>query len=705
MHATDRLEAEERDQAEEVRSLSTKRILQAAASGENLAGELGPQRLLEIGGEVVEGYEKDLQSRSGWEARMDKAMELAMQVVQTKTHPWPGASNVKLPLLTIASQQFASRAFPTLVRDPEPVKGKVNGQPTQEKLNKAVRIGQHMSYQLMEGIDGWVEGMDVLLHVLPIMGCDFKKTYKDEEGIKSERVSAKDLVFDYYAKDVESARRKTHVLELHSQEIIEKQRLGVYLEPENGLGEASALSLDKNDVRDKVGGTEEPQDPKVTPHLTLEQHTFFDLDDDGYEEPYVVTVQKETKHVFSIVPRFQLDGVTGDGERIAKIVPDEYFTQWVFFPDPTGGNLGLGWGHILFPMNEAINTLVNQLIDAGTLSNLQGGFISSSLAKDWKSGTKKLAMNEWHKVNAQFEDLSKGLVPFPFKGPSAVLFNLLGLLVEWAQRLTSVTDAMAGDNPPTNQPATTTLAMLEQGQKVFQGIYKRLYRAFSRELKKIKRLNSLYLTDAEYYTVLDLTPKEVAAAMGLPEGYGGVFPTDYQTDDTDVSPSADPSVGSEQQALQRAVILKDALVQGLPFNPQQIAQLLVDALQIPKASQQGLIPEPQTQEDPRIQMERERIQGELELKGAELQLKQEAKAAELDLKREEKSLDLQLKQEEFRHDRMMKEDEHAFQQERSAAEFEHQREVDFANVETQRQSAHMKAAQSRVQKKAKNDPK
>jgi chaperonin GroES len=707
MHATSQSEAVE-PEVVTPKNLSFGQILQAVQSGENLAFHLDETQLGLIGNEVVEGYEKDLASRSGWETRMDKAMELAMQVVQSKTHPWPGASNVKMPLMTIASQQFASRAFPQLVKEPEPVKGKVNGQPTAEKLAKAQRIGQHMSYQLIEQIEGWVEGMDVLLHVLPIMGCDIKKTYKDAEGIRSERVSVKDVVWDYYGPNVEKCRRKTHVIPMHRQEILEKQSFGEFLNVE--LSDPSSESQPKDEIKDKVGGTEAPSDPSVTPHLLLEQHWWKDLDGDGYEEPYVLTVLKDSKKVLKISPRFYVDGIflshgegvftkraaleefeapsweaiEAEGWRVAKISPDEYFTQWVFFPDPTGGNLGLGWGHTLFPMNEAINTLVNQLVDAGTLANLQGGFISSSLAKDWKSGSKKLAMNEWHKVNAPFEDLSKGLVPFPFKGPSAVLFQLLGLLVEWAQRLTSVTDSMQGDSPPTNQPATTTLAMLEQGQKVFQGIYKRLYRALSQELKKIKRLNRLHLTAEEYFQVLDITPEDLATERGLPPGYGMVLPTDYQTDDTDVSPSADPSITSEQQAMARA----DALVRGriegqLPYNPQRLAQIHANALQVPKADQQGLIlppPDPsQTPPDPSIEAEKLRQEGNLQGKMAELEMKRE----------------------EMAHKHAMTEDEQAHQREMDAANFEHQREIDHLDVQRKREEAHLKAAVTATQNRIK----
>lgn len=585
-------------------SLSTEEMFRLAFSGANLAEHLSEEELRVIAQACWDGYQADKTSQKDWEDAMGKAAKLAMQVAEVKSEPFDNASNVKVPILTVGSLQFASRAGPALLREPEPVKGKVNGQPTQAKLKAAKRIGKHMSFQVSEQIDGWMEGMDELLHILPIWGCAYKKTYY-ADGIRSDLVWPENLVFYYYAKSVEHCRRKTETFLMHRQEILEKQRRGQYRE--FGLDDLPIANPPDTPEKDKISKTDPPSGDENTPFEVLEQHTFWDLDGDGYQEPWVITFIEANKEICSIRPRFDQKGVQETAKSFV-IEPEEFYTGYNFFPDPTGGVRGLGWGHILFPINEAVNTLVNQLVDAGRLNNQQGGIIDERLAKKWPSGTIKIKMNEWVKVNgAMFQDIKNGMLPWPTKAPSTVLFQLLGLLIGWAQRLTTVTDTMAGENPPTNQPATTTMALLEQGQKVFAGVHKRAFRSLSRELKKIKRLNRIHLKPEEYFQVLDATPEDIqdneAGVAQLPQGWAKVYKTDYDGDDTDVSPSADPSIQTEAQLRARSQAVLAGMQGGLALNPMEAARWYLDSWDIPEADQRKLLTPPPQQTDPKLQIE------------------------------------------------------------------------------------------------------
>lgn len=613
------LEVENTEEPQEKpRGLTTPEMFQLAFRGENMAEHMGPDELARLGERCWEGYSKDKQSQQKWSDDMSKAAELAMQVAEVKSTPWENASNVKLPITTVGALQFASRAFPAVVKEPEPVKGKVNGQPTQKKLRRAKRIGKHMSYQLMEQMEGWVEDMDTLLHILPIYGCAYKKTY-ESDGRHSDLVRPEALVFDYYAKSVEKARRKTEVFFMHRQEIIEKQRTGDYLEFDLAEGPSNP---EVDPSKDKIQKLEQPGGDENTPFVVCEQHTFYDMDGDGYDEPWIVTFLEHDKRVVKISPRFDKSGVKPTRTGSFIIEPIEYYTEYKLLPDPSGGVRGLGWGHILFPLNDTINSITNQLVDAGTLANQQGGMIDERLAKKFPSGPLKIKMNEWVKVNgAAFQDIKNGLLPWPTKAPSTVLFQLLGMLTSWAQKLTTVTDTMAGENPPVNQPASTTLELLNQGQKVFAGIHKRLFRSFNMELRKIKRLNRLYLQPEEYFTIIDAKPEDIQPNVVGVEDQGEVMPgmgramvilrTDYDGDDTDVSPSADPSVQTEAQMRARSMAILQGLQQGMPFNPMEAAKWYLDAFDIPEEDQKRLIVDPQSKPpDPKVQVEMLKQKGE-----------------------------------------------------------------------------------------------
>ena len=344
----------------------------------NIAEMLDDQSLETIGMRSVQEYEMDRTSRQDWEKKMEDSMKLALQVVEAKSFPWPNSSNVKFPLITIAALQFHARAYPALIPGKDIVKCRVNTvDPDGMKQFRAERIENHMSYQLLEQDENWEDQMDKVLITTPIIGCSFKKTYWSQRSKSnvSELVLARDLVVDYWTKSLDTANRITQVIYLTKNDLRERTVRGIYRDIDLG----QAQPKDPNPVRDQAQGVHPSNDDRDMPYEVLEQHRYIDLDGDGYAEPYIVTVHKDSKKVLRIVANYFDDSIERVRGSIVFIKPEQYFTKFSFIPSPDGGFYDLGFGVLLGPLNESINTLVNQLIDAGTMSVTAGGFLGRGI--------------------------------------------------------------------------------------------------------------------------------------------------------------------------------------------------------------------------------------------------------------------------------------------------------------------------------------
>ena len=591
--------------------IATEEILDNAT---NVAELLSENDLNSIGHKVVAGYDDDRASRAEWEDRNEAAMELALQVTEEKSDPWPGAANVKYPLLTTAALQFSSRAYPALISSSNIVKGRVVGfDTTGEKMQRAIRIGKHMSYQLIEQMEDWEEEMDKLCLTLPILGCIFKKTYYcPTKGVNvSEVIYPKDLVINYFSPTIEKSQRITHVLQMTENDIYERKASGLYLEE---------VELTKEDIEvseeDHNRGLDTPQQHDSTlPYNVLEQHCLIDLDGDGYKEPYIVTVHEDTAQVLRIIPRYTVESIVGgDDGSIIRINPIQYFTKFGFIPSPDGSIYDLGFGTLLGPMNDTINTLINQLLDAGTMSNLQSGFISKGIRIS--GGNHRFEPNEWKSVNTTGDDLRKGIFPLPTREPSNVLYTLLNTMVSSGERLSSVTEMMTGEIPGQNTKATVAMAAIEQGMKVFSAIYKRIYRSLKKEFRKLYELNKEHIGLDEYFTILDVGQERAAQISRI----------DYTLDDTDVIPYADPTVATEQQRLARIEALGQLLQLGT-INPQEYTRRYIEATEQPAPELLMKMPPPKPEskmvlEQAKFKDESNRKWQELRLKEAELKLKE-----------------------------------------------------------------------------------
>jgi len=534
----------------------------------NLADYLSDKDLDALGSMCVREYEDDETSREGYIERSEEALKLAMQIKENKSFPWPGAANIKYPLISIAAMQFGARAYANLLPDQKPVKGKVIGFDYDgSKTERAIRIGKHMSYQLLEEMEEWEEDMDRLCMVLPILGCTFKKTYYStiKQRNVSELVLPKELVVDYWTSSLENALRISHIIEYSSNDILERINSGIFLDIEIPEPGTKHNPEESRTISDEISGAVNASDQENQPLLYIEQHRYLDLDGDGYKEPYTVTVSLDNSKVYRLVRRFSAENVQLLGDkRVLRITPDNYFTKFSFIPNPDGGFYDIGFGVLLGPTNEAVNTIFNQLLDAGTLQNTSGGFLGRGIRI--KKGSMSFEPFEWKTVNNTGDDIKKSIFPLPVREPSSVLFQLLGLLIDSAKELSAVTDMMQGKNPGQNQAATTTMAVLEQGLQVYSSIYKRIYRSLNKEYKKLYRLNAEFLPEKAYFQILD---------YGEQEG-SSVSKQDYDLESVDVMPSSDPNVASEAQKLMKAQGLIELLQLGT-VNRTEVTKRVLEA--------------------------------------------------------------------------------------------------------------------------------
>jgi chaperonin GroES len=567
----------------------------------NLCERFSDQDLTHIGSECHQGYTSDEFSRAIWLKRNEAGMDLALQISKDKNFPWPGCANVAFPLVTIAAMQFHARAYPAIINGSDIVKCTSFGG-TPEAVARAERVSRHMSWQLLYQDAPWEEQEDKAILNLSIVGTNFKKSYYSASlgHNTSELVMAKDLVLDYWAKSVEECPRKTHKLLMFRNEIHEKVLRGVYrdcLEEGWYVGTAAPKRSIQQIEQDNRQGVTPPPPDSTTPLLILEQHCNLDLDGDGYAEPYIITFEESSKYVLRIVTRFEaetdVERVAGGARKgqIIRIKAMEYFTKKTFIPSPDGGIYDIGFGVFLGPLNEAVNSLVNMLLDSGTMQTTAGGFLGRG-AKI-RGGVYTMAPFEWKRVDSTGDDLRKSIYPLPVNAPSDVLFQLLSLLINYTSRVSGTTDISVGENPGQNTPASSMQTMVEMGQKIYTAIFKRVWRSSKAEFTKLYKLNSMFLP------------------LDQPQAFGATR-EDYSAGLDQISPVADPNVTSETMKLQLAGALKQAAASTPGYDKDAVERRYLKALRVDAIGEvfKGTDGQ-QSPEDPKLTIEKAKIQGRL----------------------------------------------------------------------------------------------
>lgn len=528
-----------------------------AAQGIDLAMQLDDSTLDRIAYECMEAYRRDKEERASWEEAFDKIMALVKAKREEKSFPWPGAANIKYPLIMKAALKFGARAYPAIVNGTDVVKPAAVGvDPTGEKRKTGDRVAAFMNYQLLIDMPEWNRDTRRLCYTLPYQGTMFRQVVWDPEYSrpKTTLLSGKEIVVTQCAKDLETVPHFAKEFPLYVHQITERMRSGRYRDIDLGLG--------GEENKEKQG----EQD-------MLECHCRYDLDGDGYPEPWIAVIHKESEKLLSLKPGFWPRGVRRNAQgRVMYIRRHVEFIKYGFLPDPEGNFYDVGYGQLLLEDNEIINTLLNQLIDAATDQNLGGGFINQGL--NIAGGNLEFQRGEWKFVNTAGQDIRQAFYPRPTSQPSPVLFNLVGMIIDAAKDVASDTDVMSG-KAPANTPATTILASIEEGMKVFSAIYKDLYTSLSQEFQLIGQYNGAYLPPEAYMNVLD---EQADPAM------------DFNQQSKDIIPVADPSMTTSAQKLSRAQFLMQVGAGNPILDQRVIMRRVLEAASIDDI--ESLMPEP-----------------------------------------------------------------------------------------------------------------
>ena len=606
-------EVEDRPVKERPAAGSLKQALIDQIDDCNLARYIEQSELDRIGVLCHREYEIDDQSRTEWVEAAEKAMKLAKMVTEQKQYPWPGASNVIIPLMAYAALGFNARAYGAIIRGRKVVKGATwgpdrglpvtdtgepDGTPKQvmgkngqmgpawiiepgAKRKKADKIGEFVSWQLLDEMIEWEPQLDQKLMEMPITGGFARKTYWDPpcERPASPAVGLANLVWNYHAPSFETAPRHSEKVMKYPSEITELEREGdegeggAFLEIVYGTGAGGAEGESYGFDKEVQSGSTEDDD---APQMFIEQHRRLDLDDDDYAEPYTVTFHLGTRKVVRIVARYDEDGIkaSDDDDTILRIEPDEIYTLFPFLPSMDGSSHPTGFGHLLSHLIHALNSSVNQMLDAGHLQNAGGGFISNRLGAP--SGQINFQVGSFKRVDSGGQNIRDAVFPIPFPGPSPVLKELFGLLLAMAKEVASIQEILAGDARLASASPTTILALIEQGMTLYTSIHKRIYRSLKREVNKIWKLDQRYIKEPKEYPIGD----EVFQMK----------PEDFKTKGG-VEPVTDPTMLTDMQMLGRAealmVIKDDPLV-----NRQEVLTRYCEAMRVDHIDDLFVPPDP-----------------------------------------------------------------------------------------------------------------
>ena len=541
---------------------------------DNLAPMVSDATLTGVASYVLDSVIDDRNSRDDWEDTYVKGLDLLGMRYESRTEPFDGATGVIHPLLNEAVTQFQSQAYKEMLPSSGPVRANIVGTPTPDAEQQAQRVQDYMNYQIMYEMEEYEPEFDQMLYYLGLAGSAFKKVYRDEALGRpvSKFIPAEDVLVPYVATDLKTAERVTHVIKMSENELRKMQVSGIYLDMEN-KGGATESSDSITDAYDDIEG----RSPSGTDEqFTLyECHCFLDLDDypdvdatgeeTGIKLPYIVTVCLDTNEVLAIRRNFSPDDPKKD-----KI---PHFVQYKFTPGL--GFYGFGLIHLLGNLSRTATANLRQLIDAGTLSNMPAGFKARGLRIADEANP--LAPGEFRDVDVPGGDLKASLMPLPYKEPSGTLFQLMGFVVEAAQRFIGTTDMGMGQGN-TEMPVGTTIALLERGSRIVSAVHKRLHTSMKSELRMLGRLFAEDPTPYPYNVGMD----------------GMIKMQDFDNR-VDILPVSDPNIFSMSQ---RVVLAQEQLklAQAAPelHNLYESYKRVYEALGVSNI-EQILNPEPEPQ--------------------------------------------------------------------------------------------------------------
>mgnify|MGYP000704688640 CR=1 FL=1 len=459
----------------------------------NLADFIDEAILQSMASELVGDFESDRESRQDWARAYVKGLDLLGMKIEERSQPWQGASGVFHPVLTEAVVRFQAQAMGELFPASGPVKTKIMGKLTPEKTDQADRVQTEMNYLLTEEMTEYRDETEQMLFKLPLAGSAFKKVYYDplEDRPVAMFVPAEDFVASYGASDLASCPRYTHIMKKTSNEILELQVAGFYRDVDLPDPEPDFSDIqEKYDELDGEHAVIEDDDRHtiLEMHVTMNMPEEFD-DPDGIARPYVITIDKTSREILAIRRNWYED----DAKKKKRL----HFVHYKYLPGL--GFYGTGLIHLIGGLAKSATSILRQLIDAGTLSNLPAGLKARGLRI--KGDDTPLMPGEFRDVDVPGGAIRDSITFIPYKEPSGVLYSLLGNIVEEGRRIGSVADIQVGDMN-SQAPVGTTLALMERSMKVMSGVQSRLHAAMKNELRLLARIIRDYMP-AEYAYEMD----------------------------------------------------------------------------------------------------------------------------------------------------------------------------------------------------------
>jgi hypothetical protein len=495
----------------------------------NLAEVLDESSLNTLSNELLDAFEQDKDSRKDWLDVFTKGLDLLGIKTEEREEPFPGATGVHHPLLSEAVTQFQAQAYKELLPAGGPVKTRIMGNESPEVAAQSQRVKEFMNYQISEVMQEYDPEMDSLLFYLPLAGSAFKKVYYDNllGRATSRLVKADDLVVSYETTDLETSPRFTHVVSMTGNDLKKLQKSGIYRDVP--LGEAG-VDLEYNEAKEKMDELQGLSMPLTdyNEYSVLELHVDLelpDIDDYGFAVPYIVTILEDSGEILSVRRNWEKED-----ELFRK---KEYFVHYKFLPGL--GFYGFGLIHMIGGLTKSATSILRQLIDAGTLSNLPAGFKARGMRVQGED--EPLRPGEFRDVDVPGGTIRDALMPLPYKEPSSVLAQLLGVIIDSGRRFASIADMQVGDIGSQQLPVGTTVAMLERGTKVMSAIHKRLHFAQKKEFRLLAKIFSRSLPPVYPYDV--------------PGASREIKQTDFD-DRVDIIPVSDPNIFSMAQRVMLA---------------------------------------------------------------------------------------------------------------------------------------------------------
>jgi hypothetical protein len=543
----------------------------------NLAEYLDEGALTELCGDLIGDFDSDISARKDWIQTYVDGLELLGMKIEERTEPWEGACGVYHPMLSEALVKFQAETMMSIFPASGPVKTLVIGKETPQKKEASERVREDMNYQLTEMMPEYRPETERMLWGLGLAGNAFKKVYYDPnlERQVAMFVPAEDIVVPYGAADLASAERVTHVMRKNENEIRKLQVAGFYRDIDLGPPNSTLDEVEKK-IAEKLGfkATTDDRYKLLEMHVNLDIPGYEHKDEDGKPTgialPYVVTIEKGTQNVLSIRRNWDPNDETCQKR--------QHFVHYGYIPG--FGFYYFGLIHLIGAYAKSGTSLIRQLVDAGTLSNLPGGFKTRGLRV--KGDDTPIAPGEFRDVDVPSGTMRDNIMPLPYKEPSQVLMALLNQIVEEGRRFANTADLQISDMSA-QAPVGTTLAILERTLKVMSAVQARVHYSLKQELKLLKKI------------IAEYTPEEYSYEPD--EGSRFAKKSDY--DDVDVIPVSDPNASTmAQKIVQYQAVMQLAAQSPHLFNMPLLYRQMLDVLSIKDAQKLIPLPEDMKPKDP-----------------------------------------------------------------------------------------------------------